>query len=499
MRRRDFLRVAAAAPPMAAAQRPGTSRDNAITEENRKPGTVDWQLQYTRFEYPPNWQSSPLIRGLRSPAIEGFASKTSVAPGQSLDFKVSTSSAVKVRIDIYRMGYYGGKGARHMLRLGSFGCEPQPVPPMTIQRLRECNWPVTARLTIPKEWVSGVYLAKLTREESFGPQSFIVFIVKDHRPADLLFQCSDLTWQAYNKWPGNDSLYDDGSSDVFTSTTTVRVSFDRPYAKYCQIIDAPASAGSGEFLLWEYPQSYWIEKEGYDVTYCSNLDMDLDPKLLSQCKVFLSVAHDEYWTRAMYDNVMAARERGVSLAFFSGNTLCCEVEMYRSTIDDAPARAYRRRRLFADEPQLMGTKSYGSGYGDWVVTKPSHWIYEKTGMAAGDVIRGLIGWEYHGTPATIPGLEVVAEAPLFPPLGWDGSEDVKTRQHPQRHAAIVFPCAKGNWVFNAGTIWWGEGLSQPPGHIPARHNITGTMGPDERVQRITRNVLDRLIRDSRRG
>jgi hypothetical protein len=499
VKRREFLHGGAGAPAVLMTPRPAPRRDNPIIEENRKTGTPDWQLQYTQFEYPPAWQASPLIRGLRSAAIEGFASKTSVTHGESVEFKISVNSPVKVRIDIYRMGYYGGKGGRHMMTLGSFPCEPQETPPMSIQRLRECNWPTVAKLTVPQEWGSGVYLAKLTRQESFGKQSFIIFIVKDHRPTDLLFQCSDLTWQAYNKWPGNDSLYDDGSSEVFTTKSTVRVSFDRPYAKYCQILDAPATAGSGEFLLWEYPQAYWFEKEGYDVTYCSNLDTDRDPKLLTSCKAFLSIAHDEYWTRAMYDNVMAARNRGVSLAFFSGNAVCWEVQTYPDSTNQMQARAYRRKRLFPDEEQLMGSVSYGSGYGDWVVAKPSHWIYEKTGMAAGDAVRGLIGWEYHGTPAAIPGLEVVAEAPLYPPRGWDGAEDVKSRKHPQRHHSVVFPCSNGNWVFNAGTIWWGEGLSQPPGHMPARHTSAGTMGPDERVQQITRNVLDRMIRESRRG
>lgn len=504
--RRSFLRAscgaAAATTPAVSLRassqpaRPPLKRDNPIVAENQKPGTAQWQLQCTEFDYSPAWQGYPLIRGLRSPVVEGFASRTSVAAGESLDFKVSANSQVNVLIDIYRMGYYGGKGGRHMVRLGPFKCGPQPLPAMTMERLRECAWDTTATFTVPKDWVSGVYLAKITREERFGKQSYIIFIVKDHRPTDLLFQSSDLTWQAYNKWPGNDSLYDDGSPDVWTTSTRVRVSFDRPYAKYCQIVDAPQSAGSGEFLLWEFPLCHWLEMEGYDVTYCSNLDVSWDPKILAGAKAFLSVGHDEYWTREMYDHLLAARKRGVSLGFFSGNTLCWEVEMFRSTVTDTPARAYRRRRLFPDEPVLMGAKSYGSGYGDWVVTKPSHWIYEKTGLSAGDSIPGLIGWEFHGTPASLPGLEVVAEAPLYPSEGWDG-ETIGGRMRNKRHAAVVFPGENGNWVFNAGTIWWAEGLSQPLGHIPARHSIAGTLGPDERVRQITRNVLDRFIRDSR--
>ena len=470
-------------------------RDNPVVAENQRPGTAQWQLQYTEFDYPAYWQANPMIRGLRSSAVEGFVSKTSVAAGETLEFKISTSRAVNVLIDIYRMGYYGGKGGRHLARLGPFPSKPQPVPLMTIERLRECAWETTATLKVPKEWLSGVYLGKITREEPFGKQSYVIFVVKDHRPADLLFQCSDLTWQSYNKWPGNDSLYDNGL-DLWSSTTQVRVSFDRPYTKYCQILDAPLSAGSGEFLLWEYPFAYWLESEGYDVTYCSNLDLDLDAAILNSRKAFLSVGHDEYWSRRMYDHVLAARNRGVSLGFFSGNTLCWEVQLFNSSLNNAPGRVFKRAGLFPDEQALMGLKSYGSGYGDWVVTKPTHWIYEGTGLSAGEAIPGLIGWEFHATPAQIPGLEVVAEAPLFPPEGWDG-ETPGGRMTGKRHAAVVFPGPKGNWVFNAGTIWWAEGLSHPIGHIPARHSIAGTLGPDARVQQITRNVLNRFIRDSR--
>ena len=127
---------------------------------------------------------------------------------------------------------------------------------------------------------------------------------------------SDLTWQSYNKWPFRDSLYDDGSTAVWYTGPNVRVSFDRPYAKYPQLFDAPLSAGSGEYLLWEHPMTYWLEQQGYDVTYCSNLDLHFDPKILDLTKVLISVGHDEYWTREMFDTVIKARDNGLSIAFF---------------------------------------------------------------------------------------------------------------------------------------------------------------------------------------
>jgi hypothetical protein len=489
--RRDFLKTSAAAgalPLAPAVWAAPTKRDGRVAQENSKPGTVEWLVQYTRFDDPITLASYPLNRRLRSSAIEGYASRTSLLPGETVDFMVSMANPGNFLLDIYRLGYYGGKGGRHMARLGSFKAGPQKVPMMTVERLRECAWEKSASLTIPKDWPSGVYLGKLTRDEEFGVQSYVIFVVKEHRPADLLCQVSDLTWQAYNKWPGKDSLYDDGTPTVWYTGPNVRVSLDRPYAKYCQVLDSARSAGSGEFLLWEHPMAFWLEQQGYDVTYCSNVDLHLDPGILKSCKAFLSVAHDEYWSRKMFDEALKAREDGLSIAFFSGNAVCFEIEFYDSSITGAPCRAFARKKMMGDEDRLMGVKTYGSARGDWVVTKPEHWIYEGTGVKAGDRIHGLIGWEYHGTPAKIPGLEVVAASPLFP------------RSHQlnpdQRHAAVVFPCPKGNWVFNAGTIWWAEGLSNPPGHIPA----PGTFGEDTVVQRVTANILDRMIRDApRRG
>ena len=497
MRRRGLLKSMAgmaALPLVPTGTTPGLAfqNNNLIIEENSRPGTVEWQLQYHRFDDPRTLASYPLNRRLRSSAIEGYASKTSVLPGESIDFMVSLDPLGSLLIDIYRMGHYGGTGGRHMVRLGPFKCEPQPVPMMTAERLRECRWERCTRLTIPKEWPSGVYLGKLTRDETAGVQSYIIFVVKEHRQSDLLCQVSDLTWQAYNKWPGNDSLYDDGTPNVWYAGPNVRVSFDRPYAKYCQVLEAPLSAGSGEFLLWEHPMVYWLEQQGYDVTYCSNLDLHLDPEILDLSKVFLSVGHDEYWSREMFEAALKARDDGLSFAFFSGNSLYHEIIFYDSSVTRASCRAFARKKLFEDEASLMGSTSYGSGYGDWIVTKPRNWIYDGTGLKAGDRIPAVIGWEYHGPPlANLPGLQVVASGPIYPP-----SRESEKREH----GAVVYPCSKGNWVFNAGTIWWPEGLSQPPGHIPARTgNRAGTFGVNPQQQRITANVLGRMILESPRS
>ena len=175
---------------------------NKIRLENLNPGTRDWMLTKTRID--------PTTR-YRSPAIEGYASRTSVSAGQYLTFHVSTNPVSDFTIDIYRMGFYGGKAGRFMRHMGPFKGRVQPDPEVGSKRERLCQWEPCAQILIPEEWVSGVYLAKLT-ELTEGIQSYIIFIVRDQREASYLFQCSDNTWQAYNRWPSQSSLYDDGKS-----------------------------------------------------------------------------------------------------------------------------------------------------------------------------------------------------------------------------------------------------------------------------------------------
>ncbi len=174
-------------------------------------------------------------------------------------------------------------------------------------------------LNIPNDWLSGVYLGRLTTiPEGKEPywQSYVVFIVRDHRPADILFQCSDNTWQAYNTWPNKFSIYTPPKGN---QGPWADVSFDRPYGREAQftgVVNDPLSVGSGQFLSLEFPMVYWLEQLGYDVTYCSNSDM-LTPDRGKQCKTFISIGHDEYWDIRQFRSVEAMRDAGVSLLFLS--------------------------------------------------------------------------------------------------------------------------------------------------------------------------------------
>ena len=149
--RRDFLKTSAAAFAAAGVAKAAPSpQSDLIKRENARPGTRDWQLTRVR----PN--------GYNTPAIEGYCSRQSVKAGESIDVMVSTNPASRFTLEIFRMGYYGGRGARLMTSLGPLKGKPQSKPPIGKKRLRHCQWEPATTIKIPSAWPSGVYLGRLT-------------------------------------------------------------------------------------------------------------------------------------------------------------------------------------------------------------------------------------------------------------------------------------------------------------------------------------------------
>ena len=472
-----------------------SGKSETVRRENERAGTKDWVLTNTRIDPKTKY---------RCPWIEGYCSRTSVRAGEKLEIFVSTNPASSFTLDIYRMGFYGGTGGRLVRSFEPFAGRVQPDPAIAERRLRDCQWEPCVSLEIPRDWLSGIYLGKLTAARE-GLQSYVIFIVRDDRRADLMFQCSDTTWQAYNRWPSQFSLYDDGKAEWYWGPN-VDISFDRPYGKYCQIFDAPLSTGSGEFFLWEFPFVFWMEEQGYDVTYISNLDTHADAKGLSRAKGLISIGHDEYYSIEMFNHLQGAIAKGLNVGFFSGNTCCGKIDP-RPNARGIPNRIFSRTDFYGprDEAEikrfpamgmlphtspnanvLVGARSIApiTGGADWICHQRDHWIFANTGMKKGEGIPGLVGWEWHGDPAKIPGLEVVATG---------ATQDKPGSLNGGIFTATVYPGKKGNFVFNASTCWWADGLSAPPGYV--RPSVyTSPQGPDRRAQQITKNILYRMVR-----
>lgn len=269
---------------------------NEISLENQLPGhpASEWD-----------------VSGAGDASIQGFATDMSVAPGETVSFKVETD-ATDYRLDVYRMGWYGGLGARRVATVEPSATLPQAqvaclTEPAT--GLVDCgNWNVSATWEVPANAVSGIYFAKLVREDpEDGRASHIVFVVRDDvGQSKLLLQTGDTTWQAYNSYGGN-SLYTGAPAG-----RAYKVSYNRPFT-------SRAATPEDWVFNAEYPLVRWLERNGYDVSYTTGIDSDRRGAEILEHEVFISVGHDEYWSADQRANVTAARDAGVNLAFLSGN------------------------------------------------------------------------------------------------------------------------------------------------------------------------------------
>lgn len=286
--------IAIAAPATAYAADPCVAGGNPIVCENSKAGTD-----------PSVWD----INGSGDDTIQGFSTDISVNVGSRVDFKIKTPAS-KYTITIFRTGWYGGLGARQIATVTPSAILPQSQPSCISDAatgLYDCgNWAVSGSWNVPATAVSGVYVALLKRTDT-GGSSHITFVVRDRSShADVLFQTSDPTWQAYNIYGGSD-FYDGTNGRAF------KLSYNRPY-------ETRAGIGGRDFFFSnEYPLVRFLEKNGYSVTYASGVDTDRFGSDLLNHKVFLSVGHDEYWSTGQRANVEAARAAGVNLQFLSGN------------------------------------------------------------------------------------------------------------------------------------------------------------------------------------
>jgi uncharacterized protein YjdB len=454
---------------------------NPITVENANPGTA---------------ASAWNIVGSGDSSIQGFATEISVNRGGTIQFKIDTD-ATAYQLDIYRLGYYGGAGARFIATVFPSASLPQNQPaPITdaATGLVDCgNWAVSASWTVPAGATSGVYFANVTRADT-GGSSHIAFVVRDDTStADVAFQTSDTTWQAYNTYGGN-SLYVGSPAG-----RAYKVSYNRPF------ITRDGGTANDWLFHSEYPMIRWLESNGYDVTYTTGMDSDRRGSLLKNHKVFLSVGHDEYWSGAQRANVEAARAAGVSLAFFSGNecfwktrwensidgsgtpyrTLVCFKETHAGApldpLDDGSPSSiwtgtWRDPRFSppADggrpENALSGEMFIVNGPANDSITVPAaygaHRFWRNTpvaGQAPGGSVAmpaGTLGYEWDAAPVNgfqPPGLMRLSLVTLGGEnclLDFGSTFGTATATH----QLTLYRHSSGALVFGAGTVQWAWGL-----------------------------------------
>jgi hypothetical protein len=438
------------------------------------------------------------IDGAGDRSIQGFSTDISVNVGSTIDFKIDTDAA-DYTIDIYRTGWYGGKGARLIDSVQPIGIPRPPSTPYVKQPvcrtqestgLYDCGtWNVSASWDVPESTVSGVFVALLTRTDT-GGKSQITFIVRDDAShSDVLFQTSDPTWHAYNTYGGSD-FYQGGENG-----RAYKVSYNRPF------YTRGDNEGRDFYFSNEYPMVRFLEKQGYDVSYFSGVDTDRRGSQLLNHNVFLSVGHDEYWSAGQRANVEAARDAGVNLQFLSGNEAYWRTRYEPSA--DLTATPYRTlvsyketwasKKLDDTSPAWTGTwrdprfasPANGGGLPENALTGTAYMANDddlaitvtaaqgKTRMWRNTGLAGMTGPTQALAPHTIGYESDEALDNGFMPSGLIklSATTGHTPQYLQDYGRVVLPgttthnvtlyrAASGALVFGAGTIQWAWGIDQ---------------------------------------
>lgn len=439
--------------------------------------------------------------------LQGYTDRSSYLPGERIAFHLS-SNAQKFQLEFARIG-----AEREVVETvrGIDGRE-HPIPEDSSSH--GCRWPVGFEFEIPSDWRTGYYeiTPYLDEQDENGARregKVIPLVVRSSAPGEtnrILLQLSTNTSNAYNNWGGY-SLYAYNGRDNVQGR---RVSYERPQDVFAR--------------MWEVDFIRWAEKNGYGLDYAVNNDLEFHPDILPHYRLVLSVGHDEYWSSPMRDHLEAFIAKGGNVAFFSGNTCCWQVRneeggkamtCWKQAFTEDPlynpdgpnpllSTLWSHYLVDRPENSLTGVgflwggfhRSHGQfmdGSGAFTVHRPDHWVLEGTGLKEGDEFGGtetIVGYECDGCEVewrdgrpypthrngTPEGFEILATAPAR----WhpDDCEWYERWEKGRTGAATpgVYTIPGGGTVFTSATTDWPHGLR----------------GTDPIVERITRNVLDRL-------
>lgn len=484
---------------------------NPIVLENQKQGTPQsvWQI----------------AAGADSTKIQGFTTAISTNVGSTVQFKINNQTgAPNYHIDIYRLGYYGGNGARLITSLqhqaAASVIQPAPLKDTSTGLVDAGNWSVTDSWTVPTTAVSGVYIANVID----GTQVFqIPFVVRsDASSSAIVFQTSDQTWEAYNPWGGAD-LYAGNGPGI--NGSAYAVSYNRPITTR----DGGLFGTSNDMVFSaEYPAIYWLEQNGYDVSYISGIDAATSGSLLLNHQVYMDVGHDEYWTDSQVSNVQAAGHAGTNLMFLSGNEVYWQTRLAASI--DPSHTANRTLITYKDthanqliDPTGTATSTFmdarfastGGMAGipsnaltgtvfqvdsdrtdvikiPYGMTKLRFWrntsVANTPSGQSASLVQNLLGYEWDSSPDNgfrPAGLVDVSSTTLQINGQYLLDYGNTTGNGTATHNLVEFrDPVSGALVFGAGTVFWSWGLASD------HDQVTGSATPiDPNVQQATVNVL----------
>ncbi len=420
--------------------------------ENSLPGDPRWEIRHL----------GP------ADAIMGYTGAASVLTGQSFPLFVSTTSS-GFRVTAFRLGWYGGDGARQVWRSGSLRGGRQRSsalagPTNTVR----ADWdPV---IEVPTDdWPAGAYLLRLDADS--GAQRYVPVTVRSASTAGkVVLKAADATWQAYNTW-GSYDLYLGGPGQSYADRS-LAVSLNRPYDLN----------GAAMFLTYERNVVKLAESLGLPLAYVTGSDIAADPNLLTGASALISPGHDEYWTPAERTHVTAARDAGVNLGFLGANAMFRRIRLdednrlvicYKTSYTEDPQYGKDDALVTSDwrdgpvpdpESSLIGTIYEGyPATAAYQVAAPDSWLFAGTGVGEGARFANLVGIEYDRVNPAYPvprPIQVLSHSPLI------------CQGRPSFGDSAYYTHPGGAGVFNSGTMRWVEAIygDRPHGiggHTPA--------------------------------
>ena len=271
--------------------------------------------------------------------VSGYCWPQSVCPGEQVGLHMSSSDGLPVRVQVARIG------ARREVVFSSDSVAADEHDTPKDASSKGCGWPAALVLDVGPKWRSGYY--EVVMEIDVGEKvrrDYAFFVVRPSYGAQTVVALATNTWHAYNDF-GGPNLYTGGTHVAMRRPMSAGYLYKPPgkgrrvtgtgapdpqnaaHVGYIQINHLSGYAGSTGWPDWELPFIEWAEREGFEIGVCTNGDLEEHPEVLDGTSLYLSVGHDEYWSRGMRDTVEAFIADGGNAAFFSGNTSLWQVRI----------------------------------------------------------------------------------------------------------------------------------------------------------------------------
>ncbi len=491
--------------------------------------------------------------------VSGYCWPQSVRTGDQVALHMSSAGARPVRVEIARVGAQRDV----VFRSAAVATDDHETPKDASSS--GCGWPAAVSVDVEPWWRSGYY--EVVMEIDVGEKvrrDFAFFVVRPTSGQRIVIALATNTWHAYNDFGGM-NLYT-GGTHVAMQRPMAPGYLHKPLGKgrrvtatgepdpqnaahvgYISLNHLSSYAGSAGWPDWEQPFIAWAEHEGFEIGVCTNADLEEHPEVLDDAGLYLSVGHDEYWSKGMRDTVERFVARGGNAAFFSGNTSLWQVRIegddrdvmvgYKGFFKNDPLMGTPRETevttFWSDvivgrpENTMTGVTFTRGGYhrigrnvpagsGGYTVHRPAHWIFNDTGLSYGDVLGSratVVGYECDGcaftyrdglpyptgedlTPTTFeilgtcPTQHFTRETAPRPPKPEEPSEleYIASRVFGTRDPAAMDRIRHGHAVLGVFTNDAGATVITS-GSTDWAHGLAQR---DAQIEQITRNVLTRL-------